>query len=171
MTRAAAWALALVLTFLLPVQALAIGVDEKQLDDPALESQARQIMKDLRCLVCQNQSIEDSNADLARDLRVVVRDRVAAGDSKQEVMAYMVARYGDWVLLKPPFSVRTWVLWLGPFILLLAGGFVAWRYMRRPSQSRGAAPLSAEEEVRINQILARDGMQPDGSTDSKEEAK
>jgi cytochrome c-type biogenesis protein CcmH len=161
----------MVLAVLIPMQALAIGVDEKQLDDPAMEARAREIMKDLRCLVCQNQSIEDSNADLARDLRVIVRERVAAGDSREEVKTYMVARYGEWVLLKPPFSVRTWALWLGPLVLLLVGGLIAWRYVRRPMQTGGAAPLSPEEEARINEILARDGIEPDQGTDSKDDSK
>src|SRR5690606_34587623 len=93
--------------------ALAIGVDEP-LPDPAQEQRAREISKSLRCLVCQNQSIEDSNATLAKDLRRIVRERVQAGDSDDQVREYLVARYGDWVLLKPPFNVRTAALWIGP---------------------------------------------------------
>lgn len=146
---------ALLLIVFLPIGAAAIGVDEKQLDDPALEAQAREIMKELRCLVCQNQSIEDSNADLARDLRVIVRERLEAGDSPDEVKTYLVDRYGDWVLLKPPFNVRTALLWAGPLLLLLLAGFAAWRFVRGPAVSARPEPLSAEEEARINAILDR----------------
>lgn len=145
----------LVLALLAPLGALAIGVDEKRLDAPALEAEARAIMKELRCLVCQNQSIEDSNADLARDLRNIVRERIAAGDSPAEVKAYLVERYGDWVLLKPPFKLSTMALWLGPFLLLVLGGFAAWRLMRRDKATE-PAPLNAEEEARLKQILERD---------------
>lgn len=152
----------LILLVFLPFQAMAIGVDEKQLDDPALEAQAREIMKELRCLVCQNQSIEDSNADLARDLRVIVRERLDAGDSPDQVKAYMVDRYGEWVLLKPPLNLRTAFLWAGPFLLLVLAGFAAWRYVRGPVVSAGPDPLSPEEEARINAILERD--KTDGAT-------
>jgi cytochrome c-type biogenesis protein CcmH len=116
---------------MMPVSAHAVGVDADQLADPVLETKARTIMKDLRCLVCQNQSIEDSNADLARDLRALVRQRVAAGEDEAEVKAYLVQRYGDWVLLTPPVKPDTWILWAAPAFLLGIGGLVAWRSLRR----------------------------------------
>ncbi len=133
--------------------ALAITVDEL-LDDPVLEARARDIGKGLRCLVCQNQSIDDSDAELAKDLRRLVRERLVAGDSDDGVRAYVVARYGDFILLKPPFMATTLALWLGPAaILLLAGaGVVAWlrRQGRRPET---AAPLSDAERRRIDELL------------------
>ncbi|RMF10566.1 MAG: cytochrome c-type biogenesis protein CcmH [Alphaproteobacteria bacterium] len=147
--------LMIMIALLMPLGASAIGVDEKQLDDPALEQQARAIMKELRCLVCQNQSIEDSNADLARDLRTIVRERLAAGDSPQEVKRFMVERYGEWVLLRPPLNARTIALWVGPLLFLALGGFAAWRLMRRETP-QAPPPLSAEEEQRLKQILERD---------------
>ena len=95
---------------------------EERLDDPVLEARARGIAEGIRCLVCQNQSIMESNADLARDLRSLVRERVSAGDTDDQVRAYLVQRFGDWVLLNPPFKMRTVILWLSPFLLLLFGG-------------------------------------------------
>jgi cytochrome c-type biogenesis protein CcmH len=128
-------------------------VDEARLDNPAREAQARDIMRSLRCLVCQNQSIEDSNADLAADLRRIVRERVAAGDDAEAVRAYMVARYGDWVLLKPPFKPATLLLWAGPFLLLLAGALaLLWRL--RQHRAAAAAPLSPDEQARLDAALA-----------------
>lgn len=130
----------------------AVAVDESRLDDPAKEARARAIMKEIRCLVCQNQSIEDSNADLARDLRQIVRERVAAGASDDEVKAYLVARYGDWVLLNPPVNERTIVLWLAPAILVLIGAGLAFLYFRR-RRSGGPQPLSAAERRRLDELL------------------
>src|SRR5258708_18604101 len=108
--------LALLLLYAAP--ALAAFRLDTQLTDPQAEARAVTLSRELRCLVCQNQSIEDSNADLAGDLRRIVRERVAAGDSDDQVLAYMTLRYGDWVLLKPPFNLRTAVLWGGPAVLL-----------------------------------------------------
>jgi cytochrome c-type biogenesis protein CcmH len=133
-------------------QAWAVQPDEI-LDDPVLEARAREISAELRCLVCQNQSIDDSNAPLARDLRVLVRQRLEAGDSNDEVLDYIVARYGDYVLLRPPFEPETWILWLGPFALLalVLGllGFVAVGG-RGPG---GAAPLSDEERAKLDLLM------------------
>ena len=125
--------------------------------DPAQESRARALFKDLRCLVCQNQSIDDSNADLARDLRNIVRERVVAGDSDEEAVEFLVSRYGDWVLLKPPFKPGTLVLWLGPLgILLLAGG-VTVAYLRRQRLPTAApAALSDSERRRLEALLEED---------------
>jgi cytochrome c-type biogenesis protein CcmH len=132
--------------------ALGVGVDPP-LADPAAEARAHAIARSLRCLVCQNQSIEDSNAPLARDLRQIVRERVAAGDSDDEVRRYLVARYGDWVLLKPPFKAGTAVLWIGPFVLLLLAGAGGALYLRRRPAAGAAAPLSDEERARLAALL------------------
>lgn len=126
------------------------------LADPALERRAREIGKGLRCLVCQNQAIDDSDAELARDLRVLVRERLAAGDSDAAVVDYVVSRYGDFVLLKPPVRPGTWALWFGPALLLAAGaGALAWFFRGgRAAPGAAAAPLSAEEERRLAELLA-----------------
>ena len=136
----------------LAIPAHAVRPDE-MLADPALEARAREIGQELRCLVCRNQSIDDSDADLAHDLRVLVRQRLQAGDSDQQVIAYIVSRYGDFVLLKPPFKVDTYLLWLGPGLVLLVGLCGLGRYMRRQSGMAGPSPLSADEEKRLAQIL------------------
>jgi cytochrome c-type biogenesis protein CcmH len=130
--------------------ALAVQPDEK-LADPALEGRAREISAGLRCLVCQNQSIDDSNAPLARDLRILVRERLKAGDSNAEVKNYLVARYGDFILLRPRFAAYTLILWLTPLAVLLAGAAMGLKRFRRPAEA-GAA-LSPEEEERLAHIL------------------
>ena len=135
---------------------------DEMLKDPALEARAREIGQELRCLVCRNQSIDDSDADLAHDLRVLVRQRLVAGDSDQQVIDYIVSRYGDFVLLKPPFKLDTWVLWLGPGLILLAGLWGIGRYMRRQAGMAGPPPLSPDEERRLAQIL-KDGAEPKGT--------
>jgi cytochrome c-type biogenesis protein CcmH len=135
--------------------ALAITVDP-QLADPAMEARAREIGRELRCLVCQNQSIEDSNATLARDLRLIVRERIAAGDSDTQVKTYVTTRYGDWVLLKPPFNIRTLLLWLGPALLLAvaAASVLVWyRRTRTAADPMLVTPLSSAEEQRLGEIL------------------
>jgi cytochrome c-type biogenesis protein CcmH len=137
---------------LLAASAWAVQPDE-MLPDPVLEARARAISRDLRCLVCQNQSIDDSDADLARDLRILLRQRIQAGDSDDQAKQYLVDRYGDYVLLKPPFKTSTLVLWLGPPILLLAGLAIAFTAAkkRRPKE---AAPLTAEEKARLDRLLS-----------------
>jgi cytochrome c-type biogenesis protein CcmH len=147
---------------LMPLSAHAVRPDE-MLADPALEARARTIGQELRCLVCRNQSIDDSDADLAHDLRVLVRQRLTAGDSDQQVIAYIVSRYGDFVLLKPPFKVDTYLLWLGPGLVLLIGLWGLGRYMRRQSGMAGPPPLSADEEKRLAQIL-KEHAEPQGRT-------
>jgi cytochrome c-type biogenesis protein CcmH len=145
--RALAFAFAILAA--LPARALEPG---EMLADPALETRARAISHELRCLVCQNQSIDDSNADLAHDLRRVVRERLQAGDSDQAVIGYITARYGDFVLLKPPFKPETWALWLGPPALLTLGA-IAWLAFVRRRSAAATPPLSADEERRIASIL------------------
>jgi len=131
--------------------AFAVQPDE-MLADPALEARARAISAELRCMVCQNQSIDDSDAELARDLRVLVRERLLAGDSDGEVIDFVVSRYGEFVLLRPRFNVRNALLWSAPAVILLLGGaFILLRW-RGPSR-KPAAPLSKSEEERLKDIL------------------
>jgi cytochrome c-type biogenesis protein CcmH len=133
----------------------------EMLADPLMETRAREISKGLRCVVCQNQSIDDSDATLARDLRVLVRERLVAGDSDHEVVEYVVSRYGDFVLLKPPFKGATLVLWGGPvlFVLMaLLAGFEFYRRQRRVALSTpAAASLSNAERARLDDLLNKDG--------------
>ncbi len=125
------------------------------LGDPTLEARARAIHKQLRCLVCQNQSIEDSNASLARDLRILVRERIAAGDSDVEAIGFIVERYGDWVLLRPPMKWGTVLLWLGPvlFLILALTLIVFWYRRRQALDTAAGAPLSADENARLRILL------------------
>jgi cytochrome c-type biogenesis protein CcmH len=133
--------------------ARAVQPDEV-LSDPALESRARALSEGLRCLVCQNQSIDDSNAPLARDLRILIRERLKAGDSDEEAVAFVVARYGDFVLLRPRFMPETWILWIGPFaLLLIAGGFLYLRRRRGGNEAERA--LAPEEEAALKRVLDR----------------
>lgn len=135
--------------------ALAVEPDEI-LDDPMLEARAREIGKELRCLVCQNQSIDDSDADLARDLRLLIRERLEAGDSDEAVIAFVVERYGDYVLLKPPLKPATYPLWLGPFAILGIAILVATFYLRRRRRAAlEPRTLSPDEERRIQDLLDR----------------
>lgn len=131
--------------------AFAVRPDEI-LADPHLEARARDVGEELRCLVCRNQSIEDSDADLAHDLRVLVRRRIAAGDSNSRVIAYIRSRYGDFVLLKPPLEISTALLWGGPGLILLLGGIALLRFYRRPA-APPAAPLSGAEERRLAAMI------------------
>lgn len=151
--RRAATAL-LLFVALCAAPALAVQPAER-LDDPALEARARAISQELRCLVCQNQSIDDSDAPLARDLRVLVRERLAAGDDDDAVFDFVVARYGDFVRLRPPFRADTLILWLGPAAVLLAGGVLALSVLRRRRHAADA-PLSAAEEADLARILGED---------------
>lgn len=147
-------ALGLVLSLTLAAPAGAVQPDEV-LSDPALEARARELSKDLRCLVCRNESIDESNAELARDLRVLLRERLVAGDSDTEAMAFIVDRYGEYVLLRPKTDGANWLLWAaGPLMLLIAGG-MGLVYLRGRANAAPAsdAGLSAEERERLRQIL------------------
>lgn len=146
--------LVLLLTLLFAGAALAVKPDEV-LADPALEARARTLSEQLRCMVCQNQSIDDSDADLARDLRVLVRQRLVAGDTDRQVIDYIVSRYGEFVLLKPRFSLRNALLWGTPVFLLFAGGiFIVLTARSRRSTATNA--LTAEEQAELDTILHRD---------------
>ena len=128
------------------------------MSDPAKELRARDLSRELRCMVCQNQSIDDSEAPLARDLRLLVRERIAAGDSDAQVIDFLVARYGEFVLLKPRFEPATLLLWLLPPLALAGGGLALWAYSRRRSKSAAnedpaAFGLTAEEEARLQRLV------------------
>jgi cytochrome c-type biogenesis protein CcmH len=148
MVRLAAALLALIVIFT-PAQAVEPG---EMLKDPALEARARHISQELRCLVCQNQSIDDSNAELARDLRVLVRERLAAGDSDAAVLAFVEARYGEFVLLRPRLSLHTALLWSAPLLLLAGAALRNRAAVRPPVTDRAAAPRGA--------AWPRQGMRP-----------
>ncbi|HEV7804065.1 MAG TPA: cytochrome c-type biogenesis protein [Burkholderiales bacterium] len=140
--------------------ALAVQPDEI-MSDPAKESRARELSRELRCMVCQNQSIDDSEAPLARDLRLLVRERIAAGDGDAQVLDFLVARYGEFVLLKPRLKSHTLLLWLLPPFALLGGGLALWMQGRRRSKSAAGEDeslfkLSADEEARIDALLAQE---------------
>ena len=143
---------------LMPSALHAVQPDEI-MADPAQEARARNLSRELRCMVCQNQSIDDSDAPLARDLRLLVRERIAAGSTDQQVMDFLVARYGEFVLLKPRVEGRTLVLWLIPPLALIAGGFALWlgnlRRKQRVASEEGASfRLTPEEEARIAKLTA-----------------
>ncbi|MGB1006851.1 MAG: cytochrome c-type biogenesis protein [Thalassobaculaceae bacterium] len=160
--KAAAALLALAWLVLAAVPAAAVRPDEV-LSDPALERRARALSQNLRCLVCQNQSIDDSDAGLARDLRLLVRERLAAGDDDAAVIDFVVARYGDYVLLTPPVKPATYALWFGPPLLLAAGGlliFSAARRRRRDERQRALAPLTRAERARLARLLDGGGDEP-----------
>jgi cytochrome c-type biogenesis protein CcmH len=143
----------LALLFALWASSAAAVQPGERLADPMLESRARAISAGLRCLVCQNQSIDDSDAPLARDLRLLVRDRLTAGDSDAQVKDYLVARYGDFVLLRPPFQASTWFLWLTPAFVLIVGALVLVRKRIALPADAGGQRLSGDEEERLSQIL------------------
>jgi len=137
----------------LQLSAMAVEPGE-MLSDPALEARAREISRDIRCLVCQNQSIDDSQAELAHDLRVLIRERLQAGDTDAQVRDFLVARYGDFVLLEPPLKPKTYFLWFGPAAILLVALLSIAIYFRRRRNEAAPAALSAEEAARLQTLLA-----------------
>lgn len=138
---------------LLAVSAGAVEPDE-MLKDPVLEARAREVSKELRCVQCQNESIDESNAEIAHDMRVLVRQRITAGDSNAQIIAYMTSRYGDYVRLMPRFMPKTLLLWFGPLAVLVLGG-VAVMHKIRSAAPTAAAPLSEEERAAIEALQAR----------------
>jgi cytochrome c-type biogenesis protein CcmH len=160
-TRIVASLVALSLLFALPL-AHAVQPDEI-MTDPAKEARARTLSRELRCMVCQNQSIDDSDAPLARDLRLLVRERITTGDSDKQVLDFLVARYGEFVLLKPRFELHTLLLWLLTPLLLIGGAAALWWHHRR--RGKGAddndavMKLSADEEARIERLIAAEAVQ------------
>ncbi|MCA0199403.1 MAG: cytochrome c-type biogenesis protein CcmH [Proteobacteria bacterium] len=123
----------------------------EMLKDPALEARAREVSKHLRCVVCQNETIDESNADIAKDMRLLLRTRILAGDSNEQVIQFLVSRYGDYVLLKPRFMASTYLLWFGPFIVLLLGAVVVYRRLHGTPVA-GPAPLSPEEKATLEEL-------------------
>lgn len=152
------------LAVVLPFAAHAVQPDE-MLPDAAQEKRARSISAGLRCLVCQNQSIDDSDAPLARDLRLIVRERIKAGDNDAAVVDYVVARYGDYVLLKPPFNTSTLILWASPLLLLLGGIWLGRKVMRPGGSVEPATPLDAAEKAKLAEILAADAAEHRAKSD------
>jgi len=148
--------LALLLLLLALRPAPAVEPDEI-LDDPALEARARALSLVVRCVVCQNESIDSSSADIARDLRLLIRERLLAGDSDQQVLDYLVARYGNFVLLEPPVEPSTWLLWAAPPLVLLLGGLLVLAALRQRRRAAEPAPLSDEEQRRLEDILGGGG--------------
>ena len=155
-------AVGILLPILASTPALAVNPDE-MLSNPVLEERAREISQELRCLVCQNQSIDDSDAELARDLRVLVRERLVAGDDNEEVIDYIVARYGDYVLLNPPLKPETYILWASPAVLVILALFAVFAFYRSRQRegSIGTISLSREEQARLDELL---GSAKDNST-------
>lgn len=158
--RRAAIILVLAAAIAAALPAYAVQPDEI-LADPVKEARARDLSKELRCMVCQNQSIDDSDAPLARDLRLLVRERISAGDTDSQVIDFLVARYGEFVLLKPRFNPYTVLLWLLPPLALMGGGLALWAYSRRRSgagdlERESLMRLSPEEEARLEKLLGAD---------------
>jgi len=144
------------LLFLVPLMAKAVEPDEI-MTDPKLEARARSLSAELRCMVCQNESIDESHADLARDLRLLVRERLQAGDSDDQIRAFLVRRYGDFILLKPPFKLETWLLWGAPFLVLLTGACIILVARRRQQSFVPANLLSEAERAKLDAMLGDDG--------------
>jgi len=148
----------LIVTLLMGSSAAFAVQPDEIMSDPVKELRARNLSRELRCMVCQNQSIDDSDAPLARDLRLLVRERIAAGDSDTQVIDFLVARYGEFVLLKPRLERHTLLLWLMPPLALSGGGLALWIYGRRRSKNaarnRSPLKLTAEEEARLQRLMA-----------------
>ncbi|WP_036255346.1 cytochrome c-type biogenesis protein [Methylocapsa acidiphila] len=146
-------AIVALLFMLAPLAAMAVEPDEI-MSDARLEARARALSAELRCMVCQNESIDESHAELARDLRLLVRERLQAGDSDAQIRAFLVQRYGDFILLKPPFKLSTWLLWGGPFLAFLGGAAAIVFFARRRPSLPSSVPLSARERARLESLLA-----------------
>lgn len=153
-------AFSLAFAVMVALAAPAIAADPSEmLKDPKLESRAEKLGKELRCLVCQSESIEDSNADLARDLRIIVREQIQSGKTDEDVKKFVVDRYGDYVLLRPPFKTSTLVLWVGPFVFFLVGLAAVWAFYRRRGTTQAPAappPLTPAEKRRLEALLKED---------------
>ncbi|MDX1400458.1 MAG: cytochrome c-type biogenesis protein [Kiloniellales bacterium] len=154
------------LPLLFPIGPVGAVQPDEVLEDPALEARARSLSLEIRCLVCQNQTIDDSNAELARELRLLVRERILSGDSDRQIKDFLVSRYGDFVLFKPPLRTSTLVIWVGPFVFLAIGLLSAALYIRarKPSaETRASSALTAEERERLDALLR------EGEEESNEE--
>jgi cytochrome c-type biogenesis protein CcmH len=153
------WAGAILLVLVLSTTLGHAVQPDEMLPDPRLEARARALSRDLRCMVCQNQSIDDSDAPLARDLRLLVRERIRAGDSDPKVIDFLVARYGEFVLLRPRFETHTALLWLTPLVILVGGAIALLVLARRRSRPDESPKLSDEEEARVASLT---GQEPSG---------
>lgn len=149
--------LSIALLVAMPLAAGAVQPDEI-LADAALEARARALSAQLRCMVCQNESIDDSHAELARDLRLLVRERLKAGDSDDQIRAYLVQRYGNFILLKPPLELSTMLLWSAPALVLVLGAGAIVLAMRRRASPVAAAALDADERKRLESLLGKDDV-------------
>lgn len=149
------------MSVLLAMTTSAVAVEPDEiLDDPVLEARARDLSRQVRCVVCQNQDIDSSNAGVARDLRILVRERLMAGDSDADVLAYLVARYGDYALFKPPWKPSTYALWLAPGVMILFGGMAVIFVLRGPRRrNKPLASLSDADEVEIAEIIRKNTVE------------
>ena len=145
-------AVVLMIALVSPLSAPPVGAQEQRLA-PELEERAKVLFLELRCVVCQNQSIGDSDADVARDLREIVREQITAGKTNSQIKDFLVARYGEFILLQPVFAWHTAVLWIAPIILLLAGGILAWRVSNNRPKATNVAELSKEDQAELDKIV------------------
>ena len=149
------WFIGVLLSVTIAIPEAVSFENDAPIDDPVLEARARELAKHIRCLVCQNQSIFDSDADLAKDLRKIVREKVMSGESDRAVTGYLAARYGDFVLLRPPIKPKTYLLWFGPAIILLFAGAGVVRFLRRTGGSNtGPEALSSTERRRVKSLIS-----------------
>ncbi len=157
---------------MLATVAIAVEPDEI-LDNPVLEARARTISAEIRCVVCQNESIDTSNASIAKDLRILIREQLVAGATNQEVVDFLVARYGDFVLLRPPFKPETYLLWFAPFAIIGLGGIgIGFMLAGLRKRSGGkAAPLTADEENAVARLIENEAASDDSTTDDMTGAK
>src|SRR5437016_7115060 len=145
--------IALLISLVICFATVALAKEAKPAEDPQIEQRMRALTQQLRCLVCQNETLADSQADLAEDLRREIRAQMKAGKSDQEILAYLTQRYGDFVLYKPPVKLTTYLLWFGPFVLLLGGTAMLYRYVKRRSELIREKPLTADERRRAEELL------------------
>src|SRR6266699_4713168 len=144
--------IALLISLVICFATVALAKEAKPAEDPQIEQRMRALTEQLRCLVCQNETLADSRADLAEDLRKEIREQMKAGKSDREIIAFLTQRYGDFVLYKPPVKSTTYLLWFGPFVLLFAGTGVLYRYLKRRRELIDEKPLTADERKRAEEI-------------------
>ena len=145
--------IALLISLVICFATVALAKEARPAEDPQIEQRMRALTEQLRCLVCQNETLADSRADLAEDLRKEIREQMKAGKSDREIIAFLTQRYGDFVLYKPPVKSTTYLLWFGPFVLLFAGTGVLYRYLKRRRELIDDKPLTADERKRAEEIL------------------
>ena len=150
------WLCVIATSLVLSAQIAGAVQPDEMLGDPRLEARARTLSRELRCMVCQNQSIDDSEAPLARDLRVLVRERIRLGDSDQKVIDFLVARYGQFVLLRPRLEWHTALLWFAPLVLLIVGAIALFALAGRRRGANDSTALSAEEEAKLARLISKD---------------